>query len=649
MELMQNTHYMPLQGALLISNPRSDTMAYARANAKRRHQNWKNKSAATKKRAATRHDLRTAYRKTGGKNWHLDAGLYGAYLDELAALKAQPIVVYKGLGTARANSLALLNAGRRRSKRRPMTDRNIKRIRAAGSIPRRGVRVTKRRLDSIDFLSGQRRDIGEFQSYWHPKVGQFKSKSKHTTNKRGHRVIDSAQRGRQRSNVSDKRRSGIGAARVKAVSQKRDSMGRFLGSGGKFKGISGGRKASGSSRSKSKSYSSGDFKSMTVAELKRSLSMLGIAIPKNARKAQLMKLAAAAGNPLQYGGRPRKGTKAYYRAKHRLARQNYGSLALDNYGAFALENMGLPPFVAGVTGSLAQYGKLSLVGLAGALGHAYIGSQVSERAGDIPVIGGYIEKALGLQVPEMIPVIGGMELDNTITGIAVGAGLAGISAFLGHKFNQPAIAKYGITLATGVAMAGPIIDFACPSSAGAEGELNGLALEEDYGDLALLNEGTFGDGMAYQLGAIGTDEDDMYGQASLADAYYSGADFDLGEGQALVNGKGYFQRRFGAPTQRIHKFGGSSGASHLASKPGHRWGWLIKMIGWANVQKLAAMPPKQRVTVIKQLRENALATFQQIEAEAPVLPTPELAPAGAEGVSGIHGAYGATVFGGGAL
>ena len=635
-------------------------MAYARANAKRRHQNWKNKSASTKKRAATRHDMRAAYRKTGGKNWHLDDALYAAYLAELAGLKAQPIVVYKGLGSARPNGLAMYNPSKRMSKR----------IRAAGGIPLKGGRVTRRRLDSIPFLSGQRRDIGEFESYWSPKVGQFKSKSKRTANKRGHRVIDSAQRGRQRSNVSDKRRSGIGAARVKAVSQKRDSMGRFLGGGGKFEGISGGRKAGGSSRSKSKSYSSGDFKSMTVAELKRSLAMLGIAIPEGARKAQLLKLAAAAGNPLQHGGRPPKGTKAYYRAKHRLAQHrlaqqnygalaldNYGALALDNYGALALDNMGLPPFVAGVTGSLAQYGKLSLVGLAGALGHAYIGSQVSERAGDIPVIGGYIEKALGLQVPEMIPVIGGMELDNTITGIAVGAGIAGLSAYLGHKFSQPAITRYGITLATGVAMAGPIIDFACPSAAGEgedegedEGEeLNGLALEESYSGLALENESTFGDGMAYQIGAIGTDEDDMYGQASLADAYYSGADFDLGEGQALVNGKGYFQRRFGAPTQRIHKFGGSSGASHLASKPGHRWGWLIKMIGWKNVQKLAAMPPKQRVTVIKQLRENALATFQQIEAEAPVLPTPELAPAGADGVSGVHGAYGATVFGGGAL
>jgi len=363
--------------------------------------------------------------------------------------------------------------------------------------------------------------------------------------------------------------------------------------------------------------------------------------------------------------------KKHYRKKHGIAQDNYGALALDNYGALALDNYGAlaldnpVPFVGGVA---ADAGKLVLVGLAGALGHAFVADKVEDLLPKIPVIG---EKLLDLSVPDAIPVIGGMELDNTVSGTIAGIALIAISQIAGRKLGQPMLSTYGSALGTGIIMAGPILDFAGGTSAGGDDEgaedadIAGLALdnygafyEDDLSGLALENTGTFGDaygdGMAYQLGAIAEEGDD-YGQASLGDAYYSGADFDLGEGQALVNGRGAFHRRFGAPTRRVQRMGGTrGGASHLASKPGHRWGWLIKMIGWANVQKLAAMPPKQRVIVIKKLRSNALDTFSQLQVQAQeqVLSAPELAPlgqTGPDGVSGVFGAYGATVFGGAGL
>jgi hypothetical protein len=352
-----------------------------------------------------------------------------------------------------------------------------------------------------------------------------------------------------------------------------------------------------------------------------------------------------------------------------LALDNYGALALDNYGALALDNP--VPFAA--AGAAVSAGKFVLVGLAGALGHAAVADKVEDVLVKIPVVG---EKLLDLTVPEFVPLVGGMELDNTVTGTIAGAALIAISQFVGRKFNQPMITTYGSALGTGILIAGPILDYGSMDSmdddedegADEAGDIAGLALEnyggvyeEDLGALALDNEGTFGDaygdGMAYQLGAIAEDTGDDYGQSSLGDAYYSGADFDLGEGQALVNGRMAFHRRFGRPSRRIHRMGGTrGGASHLASKPGHRWGWLIKMLGWANVQKLAAMRPRERVIVIKKLRGNALDTFSQLQtqAQAQVAAAPELAPisaqgAGADGVGGVFGAYGATVFGGAGL
>lgn len=344
-------------------------------------------------------------------------------------------------------------------------------------------------------------------------------------------------------------------------------------------------------------------------------------------------------------------TKAHYRAKHALtnglALDNYGALALDNYGGLALENP--VPFVGGVA---ANTGLLLVTGLAGGIGHAFLGDKVEGLLAKIPVVG---ERLMDLSIPEAVPVIGGMSLDNTIVGAVTGIGLIAAAQFLGRRTGMRHITEYGTALGTGVIIAGPVLDFAGAGSNSGD-DLAGLALENEgtFGGLALENEGTFGDGMAYQIGSI-VGDDSEYDQASLADAFYSGADFDVAEGQAILNGRAAFQQRFGHAPRRVDVHGGRrSGPSHLASRPGHRWGWLIKMIGFENVQKLAALPPQKRVSVLKQMQSSAVATFQQLMAEQKVaeIAAPELAPEGAQGadgVNGLFGAYGATVFGGAGL
>jgi len=150
-------------------------------------------------------------------------------------------------------------------------------------------------------------------------------------------------------------------------------------------------------------------------------------------------------------------------------------------------------------------------------------------------------------------------------------------------------------------------------------EFGALALDNPgvFGALALDNPGVFGDGMAYQLGPVGGlgyDADTGaialgYAGSSLADAYYSGADFDGAEGEAILAGPAEFRRAAGAvpvsaASQRSH-------ASNLAGRRYHRWGWLVKLIGWDNVQKLAALSPEQRVRVIQAMRTQALHAYQR--------------------------------------
>jgi hypothetical protein len=325
-----------------------------------------------------------------------------------------------------------------------------------------------------------------------------------------------------------------------------------------------------------------------------------------------------------------------------LALENpYGALALENYGALALENP--VPFVGAAAVSAA---KLVGTGLVGAMAHAALAPKAEELIARIPVVG---EKVLTFTVPEAIPVVGGMGLTNTIMGTLLGTAVVAGSQIAGRKFNLPMLTTYGSILGTGIIVAGPVMDYAGRDDEGLAdmddlddlSELDDLSAE-DLGALALENEGVFGDGMAYQTAELNGSD---YGCASLGDAYYSGADFDLGEGEALINGQGYWRKRYGTPPRRLQRQAGS--ASHLAGRPGHRWGWLIKMVGWANTRKIAAMQPQQRLAVLKKVREAALVAFQQqVGSQEVVSVSGEGAASGSYAADGAHSSYGSTIFAG---
>ena len=193
--------------------------------------------------------------------------------------------------------------------------------------------------------------------------------------------------------------------------------------------------------------------------------------------------------------------------------------------------------------------------------------------------------------------------------LATGAALfgAGVLLDLNKKFGSPlgADSDYGAVALDNPGMFG-------------SDEFGAVALDNPgmFGAVALDNPGMFGDGMAYQLGrtsGYGFDGatqalTNSYSGASLADAYFSGPDFDAVEGEALLSGAAEFGRLGGAVSHNAA--GPSRHQSNMAGRRFHRWGWLVKLIGFENAQKIAALPPEQRLVVIDNMRKQALAAYQ---------------------------------------
>lgn len=164
------------------------------------------------------------------------------------------------------------------------------------------------------------------------------------------------------------------------------------------------------------------------------------------------------------------------------------------------------------------------------------------------------------------------------------------------------------------------------------GEFAGLAYSQGGGEFGGPFGNALGDGMLYQTAPLTAAN---YLQASLADASSCGADFSVDEGSALLNGT--WGAVYGAPP--VRKAGWAEGTSHLAGRPGHRWGWLIQLVGWDKARAIAAMSPKQRVKLLAKLRSDAIATFNLQAAQRSV-------QAGAEMAANRSAAGGSTAAGG---
>lgn len=95
-----------------------------------------------------------------------------------------------------------------------------------------------------------------------------------------------------------------------------------------------------------------------------------------------------------------------------------------------------------------------------------------------------------------------------------------------------------------------------------------------------------------------------YSGAHMGDAMSSPADLSIEEGEAALAGPASWHSRFGQPPVIRTSHGGHS---PYAGRPGHRFGWLIKLIGFDRFRQIAALPPGQRVAFIAQMKQQSIA------------------------------------------
>lgn len=173
--------------------------------------------------------------------------------------------------------------------------------------------------------------------------------------------------------------------------------------------------------------------------------------------------------------------------------------------------------------------------------------------------------------------------------------------------------------------------------------------QADFSDGGMYRIGAYGEGgypLPFDTGAriIHT----AYGDAKPADAAVSGDDMDIAELQAAVEGPAGWMARFPFARRAITIHGT---CSQHAGQPGHRWGWLFRLVGCENVAKIAAMSVEKRRAYIKALREQAIALIPRDVNAANVIkggahPVAAL-PAPGMDMNAMSGDYGAVLYAGG--
>jgi hypothetical protein len=293
-----------------------------------------------------------------------------------------------------------------------------------------------------------------------------------------------------------------------------------------------------------------------------------------------------------------------------------------------------------------------------------------------PMVAAYLTQMFPTRVD--LPVVGNVGASNlafTATGLVAGGALVGLGATVA-KGQQGLLNKMAMLAVGGGALI-DMVGIVMNAVGGAEASEMGVI--DNDGDIygAIDNRGTkYGDVLSYgglmedgdnvSYGGLMEDGDNVsygtvvgseYADAMPGDAEDSGADFNVTEGQALVEGPLSWLKRFGKSPVRATSIRGKK--SRHAGREGHRWGWLIKLVGMDKAQQIAALPPEKRVEVIARLRKAALESLansmnaQAMQTTAQVAPQ-NLLPAseqmgldltGAAGAAG--GAYGAHMYAGG--
>jgi hypothetical protein len=300
--------------------------------------------------------------------------------------------------------------------------------------------------------------------------------------------------------------------------------------------------------------------------------------------------------------------------------------------------MGMMAHANGVVTDVVSFAKheltLTTVGSAAVAGvaHYYVAPMVAEQVARLPYVGEFASENLAY----------------SITGLAAG----GLMFAAGVLMNKPMLGALAggtaFTLGVGLDTVG-----AMTRREGGYGDL-AVTRANPYGDLAVTRANPYGDlaitslpeyegqrGYA-GLGMVPAPDYGFseYADAELADAAYAPDDFAQEEGEALVAGPRAVASRF--PVTRSSGLRRKSGPySRHAGQAMHRWAWLVKLVGGEKARAIAALPPQERIRVIRALKQQALATANRALSAAN-----DYSAVGSDGAMGAHGsegAYGATV------
>jgi hypothetical protein len=128
---------------------------------------------------------------------------------------------------------------------------------------------------------------------------------------------------------------------------------------------------------------------------------------------------------------------------------------------------------------------------------------------------------------------------------------------------------------------------------------------QDFADGGMYQIGAYGEG-GYRLPFDGDEQtiQTAYVDAKPGDAAMSSDDLDDAEIEAALGGPRAWMSRFPFARRTMNVHGT---CSRHAGQPGHRWGWLHRLVGCQNVAKIAAMPIEKRRAYLRSLRAQAIA------------------------------------------
>ncbi len=262
----------------------------------------------------------------------------------------------------------------------------------------------------------------------------------------------------------------------------------------------------------------------------------------------------------------------------------------------------------------------------------------------IPVIGGLLSTAAGFIGPTLAGILGVEPtmlaakflgqyvpaMNSSLFYVLVSLGLAAVAGT--YLPINPATRKL---IATGIASAGGGVAYykwRTGQDGAMSGEMAGLP----------AYSGLLGDGGAYAVVPFGDAGDSLgeYAGTNVGDVLVSPAALSSLEVNAALSGLGAWRRTFGpvrSPMRRIgqrHQFRGRMPQgipepSEASEGEGHRFGWMIRLLGFDQFRAFAQLPPAEQQQAIHAARQCAIQAITANVANQPGVQE-ELAGLGAQ-------------------